>query len=323
MSRGLVLLALLMSLMLIGASSIMHLSNVGMGSPDWPDAYGYIGAHNSSMEAGKSDTAVAAITSATLVDRVHRIVANILELLIIVVVISAFRNRRTSNLAHPLLMPLAALVVSLVLAFLGAWYGSPLRYPWIMISNVTGGIILFSIFWWLTLDLFAGPAGVERIRGRAVTGLFLLAGAIFLGAWTDAYYAALACKTLPDCQGQWGSLGDLGRGLFQLGTLDVDGTGRVVTDQAIAEAVHMAHRLVAFIAVAYLFWLGVYACKLDARLRRVGLALLGMLLIQTGLGVASVLTSMPLSTVVLHNLFSALLVAIVITLLHPGGYHQR
>ena len=324
MSRRLVVLTMLMCLALICASSIMHLSNVGMGSPDWPGIYGYIGSHGPSMEAGKSDTAVAAITSSTLVDRAHRIVANVLELLIVAVLISAFRHRKKSQLRHPLRLPMAALVVSLILAFLGAWYGSPLRYPWIMMANVLSGLTLFSIFWWLTLDLYAGAAGAGgSIRGKAMAGLLLLVMAIVLGAWTDAYYAALACKTLPDCHGEWGSISELWRGLQQLGMLDVDAAGRVITDQSIAATVHMAHRLVALVAAAYLAWLAISACRLNARLRRAGLVLLGLLLIQTGLGISSVLAGMLLSTVVLHSLFSALLMASVIALIHPVSYIQR
>ena len=324
MSRRLVVLTLLMSLTLICASSIMHLTNVGMGSANWPEAYGQIGSHEASMEAGKSDTAVAAIVSPALADRVHRVVANILELLIIAVLISAFRNRKSSPLPHPLRLPVAAFVLSLVLAFLGAWFGSPLRYPWIMMSNVIGGTLLFAIFWKLTLNLYRGQvtAGSASLGDRAVIGLLLLAMVIVLGAWTDAYYAALACKGLAGCQGQSGSIVDLWRGLFQLGMLEVDAAGKVVTDPAIAVAVHMAHRLAAIVAIVYLAWLGVTACRLDVKIRRTGLVLLVMLLIQASLGISAVLASMPLATVVLHNLFSALLVACVMTLTHQGGYNR-
>ena len=323
MSRRLVVLTLLMSLALIGASSIMHLSNVGMGGANWPDSYGHIGQHGESMQAGKADTAVAAIVSPALADRVHRIVANILELLIIAVVISAFRNRKSSTLSHPLRLPLLALIVSLVLAFLGAWFGSPLRYPWIMMSNVVGGILLFAIYWRLTLDLYRAGSAVgesKNIAGKSKVGLGLLVAAILLGAWTDAYYAALACTGLPGCQGQAGSIVDLWRGLFQLGILEVDLAGRVVTDRAIAVAVHMTHRLVAVAAILYLAWLAMTASRLGLWYRRTGLVLLGLLLVQTGLGVSSVLAGMPLPTVALHNLFSALLVAAVITLAHKSGY---
>ena len=322
MNRRLVVLTLLTSLVLICASSVMHLSNVGMGSAEWPDVYGHIGSHESSMQAGKADTAVAAIVSPAVADRVHRVVANILELLIIAVLISAFRHRKGSALSHPLRLPVAAFVLSLVLAFLGAWFGSPLRYPWIMMSNVIGGTMLFAIFWWLMLDLYRGQGGSEKLGGRAAIGLLLLAVAIVLGTWTDAYYAALACKSLAGCQGQTGSIVDLWRGLFQLGMLEVDSAGRVVTDPAIAVSVHLAHRLAAVVAIVYLAWLGIEASRSNVH-RRIALVLLGLLLVQAALGISSVLAGMPLATVVLHNLFSALLVAALLTMIHPGGYYAR
>ncbi|MDQ6958291.1 MAG: COX15/CtaA family protein, partial [Mariprofundaceae bacterium] len=156
MNPRLIVATLVMCMVLIHASSIMHLTNAGMGSPDWPDSYGLItGGATTGMEAGKTHTAVSAITPSATIDRVHRVVANILQLLIIAVVFSAFLKRKSSDLRQPLLVPILALVLSLFLAFLGAWYGSPLRYPWIMIINLTGGIALLSLFWWLTLDIYA------------------------------------------------------------------------------------------------------------------------------------------------------------------------
>jgi len=168
-----------MCVALVHASAIMHLTNVGMSSPDWPGSYGLIaasGAH-SGMEAGNAGTAVAAITPVAVAERIHRAVASILQLLIIAVVAMAFLKHERSG-SRRLLVPILALIISLFLAFLGVWFGSPLRYPWIMIINLLGGFALLGLFWWLTLDIYAGaapPAGhARRFMPWAIAGLMMV-----------------------------------------------------------------------------------------------------------------------------------------------------
>jgi len=316
--RSLVLISLAASLALIITSSLMHVGNVGMGSPDWPAAYGLI------VEHGASTEAAAQVSSAYLpiaaIDRAHRAIASTLLVLIIAVCMVALRQRKTSALSPS--VPLMALGLSLFLALLGVWFGSPLRYPAVVILNLTGGIGLLALFWWLALDIYAGRnAGTERagkIRKWAVAGLLVLTVEIVLGAWTDAYYAALACASFPDCHGQWWPGIKLWEGLALLGTLDLDAHGRVITDQGVAAAIHMAHRLGALLAFAVIAWIGIKAWGMGGRCRIAGMAVLALLVIQTGLGIAAVLGDLPMLVVASHSSLSALMVASILTLAHRG-----
>jgi len=322
MNPRLTVATLIMCMVLIHASSIMHLMNAGMGSPDWPDSYGLIAGDGATagMEAGKAHTAVSAITPSATVDRVHRAVANILQLLIIAVVFSAFLKRKRSHLRQPLLVPVLALILSLFLAFLGAWYGSPLRYPWIMIINLTGGIALLALFWWLTLDIYAKPATLtetaRRLRPWTVAGLIIITIQITMGAWTDAYYAALTCTGLPGCPGADWSGSDLLRGLGLLGNLDVDASGKVITDHAVATSIHMVHRTWAGVTILYIGWLAWRAIALGGKLRLTGMTMLVVLAVQLGLGLAMVQFSMPVIFVVAHTVTAALLILSTLSLLH-------
>ncbi len=321
MNPRLVIATLVMCMALIYASSIMHLMNVGMGSPDWPASYGLIaeGGTTAGMEAGKVHTAVSAMTPSATVDRVHRAVANILQLLIIAVVFSAFLKRKSAGRRHPpLLVPVLALILSLFLAFLGAWYGSPLRYPWIMIINLTGGIALLALFWWLTLDIYAKPLpdAARRLKPWAVTGLLIVTIQITLGAWTDAYYAALACTGLPGCAGVNWSWSDLLRGFEFLGSLDVDASGKVMTDHAVAASIHMAHRIMALLTALYIGWLVWRAIVLGGKFRLMGIVMLIVLVAQLGLGLAMIQFSMPLIFVVTHTVTAALLILSILSLVH-------
>ncbi len=321
MSPRLVVATLVMCVALIYASSFMHLTNTGMGSPD---SYGYIAA-SSVLEAGEAATAKHAILPSGIANRVHRGVANVLQILILAVAFIAFLKRKAPD-SPSLFVPMTALVVSLTLAFLGAWFGSPLRYPWIMMANLAGGFTLLALFWWFMLDIYAAHEGDgkrgDRIRTLAIISLLVLIVAIVLGAWTDAYYAALACLTFPDCQGQWLPGLKLWEGMSMLGTLDVDLYGRVIIDQAVAADIHMAHRIAALAASVMIFWLATRSWNRGAHFRALGSLLLLLLLVQTVSGIVAVTAGLSVMIIVGHNLLSALLVINILTLIHrsAGSY---
>jgi cytochrome c oxidase assembly protein subunit 15 len=321
--RFLVLITLATSLALIITSSLMHVGNVGMGSPDWPAAYGLIIEHGASI-GGEANTAAAILPTAAI-ERAHRAIASTLLLLIIAVVMMVLRQRKASDLS--VFVPMMALGLALFLALLGVWFGSPLRYPAVVILNLTGGIGLLALFWWLTLDIYAGPKQetdrVGNIRVWAVAGLLALIIEIVLGVWTDAYYAALACTSFPDCHGQWWPGMKLAEGLGLLGTLDVDAHGKVVIDGGVAAAIHMAHRLGALLAFVVIAGLGIRAWGMGGRCRMAGAAVLFLLVIQVVLGVAAVIADLPMAVVASHSSLSAVMVISILTLVHRGWSGQR
>ena len=99
-----------------------------------------------------------------------------------------------------------------------------------------------------------------------------------------------------------------------LGTLNVDMYGKVIIDQAIAADIHMAHRVGALVAFVVIAWLVVKAWIVGARLT--GAFLLLLLLIQTALGIATVMGNLTMMVVVCHSVLSALLVVSILTLIH-------
>jgi len=316
----LIIATLLMCLALLHASAIMHLSNIGMGGPSWPTSYGLI--DDTVKAAGTAHTAVAAITPADVTDRIHRIVANILELLIVAVVVLTFMKRKhaSQHQKPAMLIPILALIISLILAFLGAWYGSPLRYPWIMISNLTGGILLLALFWWLALNIYAKAPpptdNMHRLRPWAMAGALLVLLQIISGAWTDAYYAALVCSCLPGCPVTPWSLSDLLRGFTLLGSLDINAAGKVIIDQAVAASIHMTHRTIALITLLFIGLLAWKAITLGGYLRSTGYMIFVVLLMQIALGLMMVQFSMPIVFVVAHTVAAALLLLATLTLIH-------
>ncbi|MDX8411562.1 MAG: COX15/CtaA family protein, partial [Mariprofundaceae bacterium] len=197
-----------------------------------------------------------------------------------------------------------------------------------VILNLAGGIGLFALFWWLTLDIVAGPKWNmgrvgNNIRAWAIASLSVLIITIVLGAWTDAYYAALACTSFPDCHGQWWPGMKLAEGLALLGTLDVDVHGKVIIDGGVAAAIHMAHRLGALLAFVVIATLGIRAWGMGGRCRMAGAAVLLLLMIQVVLGVAAVIADLPMVVVASHSSLSAVMIISILTLAHRGWSGQR
>jgi cytochrome c oxidase assembly protein subunit 15 len=94
-----------------------------------------------------------------------------------------------------------------------------------------------------------------------------------------------------------------------------------VLDSAARTAIHLSHRVGALVVVVYLVSLGIgmsWAGR-EAADRRLGLALLAVLALQVGLGIANVVTHLPLPVAVAHNGGAALLLVVMVTLLYRLG----
>jgi cytochrome c oxidase assembly protein subunit 15 len=78
----------------------------------------------------------------------------------------------------------------------------------------------------------------------------------------------------------------------------------------------MTHRLGAVLTLLYLGWLALKALQQDNRLRNTAISIIVFLIIQVGMGVAAVLTELPLLLVTAHNAIAAMLLLAVVNLNH-------
>ena len=319
----LVVVSLLLSLILVVLSSVMRLSNQGLGCDDWPECYGSIDVVKYAKDIGASESAIAgisAITPPTLVERAHRVVASILQLLIMVITVIAWLRRK--NPGQHIALPMVLLGLSLFLAFLGVWFGSPLLRPTVVMANLLGGIAMVGIFWWLWLSLNQKsvltqvPHPVSAYRKWAIAGLAIVIIQTSLGGWMSSNFSALACTTFPSCNGSWWPDMNVSEGFTVQNKLDVDAEGRVVIDPAGATGVHMMHRLGAIFVLLFISWLGYKVMKLGGRFYSVGRAILTILLLQILIGITVVVFGSPLNIVVAHNLEATLLWLSIITLIY-------
>ncbi len=317
----LVAISLLLSLTLVVLSSLMRLSNQGLGCDNWPECYGSIDVLKYARDINTSESAIAgisAIVPPTFVEQAHRVVASILQLFIIAIAVIAWLRRK--NPGQHVALPIVLLGLSLFLAFLGVWYGSPLLRPPVVMANLLGGIVMVGVFWWLWLSLnqepVHNPPSAGAYRKWAIAGLVVIIIQTSLGGWMSSNFAALACTTFPDCNGSWWPTMNVSEGFTVQNKLDVDAEGRVIIDQAGATSIHMTHRLGAIFVLLFIAWLGYKATKLGGRFRAVGRAILIILLLQVLIGITVVIFGSPLSIVVAHNFEAALLWLSMITLIY-------
>jgi cytochrome c oxidase assembly protein subunit 15 len=282
--------AVLLALVVVSLGAYVRLSDAGLGCPDWPGCYGrLIGVPDAIRDS--ASTAVAfpdqvVVPAKAWKEMVHRYAAGTLTLLILALVVKAWRRRREQSPALPLLL----LSLIIVQALLGMLTVTLLLKPVVVAAHLLGGMATLGLLLWLRLREGTTTMAVSpAIAAHSLTGLLaiaLLTMQIGLGGWVSSNYAALACPDFPACRdGHW---------------LPVD----------MPTAIHIAHRAGALcVAIA----LGALVLVLRSR-RMIGTALLVAvaLALQLGLGVANVLERMPLALAVAHNTGAALLLLSVL-----------
>jgi cytochrome c oxidase assembly protein subunit 15 len=289
-------------------SAYIRLSGAGLGCEDWPRCYGQATAH--------SERAAAADPAGTVVARLlHRVAAVIVLILVVVIAYVCIEARTALRVETRIAFALIALV--LFLTVLGRWTTGA-RLPAVALGNLLGGFGMLALLWWLRLR--AGAFGSSlRFRqdagtnGWARVGIFVLLVQITLGGQVSASYSALACVTLPDCQGAWWPPG---------GTADAFNPWRepsapaALAGASAEAALHMAHRAFALLAATVSIGAALRGIRAGGRHRSAGILLLGLVVAQVALGAAAVAGGLPLLLVVAHNVVAALLLLTLVTLAH-------
>lgn len=141
-------------------------------------------------------------------------------------------------------------------------------------------------------------------------GLGALSLTVMLGAWLGASYAALACTSIPGCDGVWwpaaAGLSALNPFLRQVAAPPTGDAGGVM--------LHLLHR---YLALATFLILGSAALQLlrnEAR-RKTAAAILALLILELVVGGLTVLSGLSLWLVLAHGLIAAALLVSVATLL--------
>ncbi|SEF76351.1 cytochrome c oxidase assembly protein subunit 15 [Thauera chlorobenzoica] len=334
--RGLVLAALVLTLVVVVFGAYVRLADAGLGCPDWPGCYGTPSpAH--AAEAIRDAQAAAPDGPVSLPkawkEMIHRYLAAGLGLLLVVVAALAWRLRASPRAAPA--VAFALLGVVLFQGLLGKWTVTLLLKPAIVTAHLLGGLTTLALLGWLTLRAGAAlqigtvaPAGARsfragasgrlgRLRAGACLAFVLLVLQIALGGWTSTNYAALACADFPTCHGSFAPAADYANAFHLVRELGMTADGELLSNAALT-AIHWSHRLGALAAGGALAVLGAALCRRRATVD-LGAALLAVLALQLGLGIANVLLSLPLALAAAHNAGAALLLGVMVWIVFRLG----
>ena len=311
---------------LVGA--YVRLSDAGLGCPDWPGCYG-------KMVAPADQTVIDAGFNGRPLDSgkawkemIHRYLAGTLGVAILLLAVIAWRLRKQDH--QPLLLPSILLLLVIFQAALGMWTVTMLVKPAIVTAHLLGGFATLVLLWLLVLQLKPAAAtspGANRLSTREhkllIISLIVVIVQISLGGWTSTNYAALGCVEFPTCYaGEWWPAMDfreafvIWRGLgvnYEFGVLQLDAR----------TAIHMVHRMGAVITLVIVGLLSFrLLCTESLTLRKLGMLLSGVLLLQITLGITNVLGHLPLPVAIAHNGVAALLLLTLISIFWFTRSHE-
>jgi len=215
----------------------------------------------------------------------------------------------------------AALGVIIFQAMLGMWTVTLLVKPIVVTGHLLGGIATFALLAWSALRWWRVGTPDHRfaaLRAPVAIGIVVLVCQIALGGWTSSNYAALACGLdFPTCLGAWWPETDFPQAFVLWRGIGVNYEGGVL-DMAARSAIQVTHRIGALVTFCYLAWLSHKLAR--AGLRKVGIAIGVVLVVQVLLGIGNVHLGLPLPVATAHNGVAALL---LFTLLAALANTQR
>ena len=309
--KSLLKITLVFTLCVIMMGAYTRLSDAGLGCPDWPGCYGMLKVPTETHELNQVQQAFPDHTVETekaWLEMIHRYIAGALGLLVLLILILSLK---AADAPKKLPIFIAALII--FQAALGMWTVTMKLMPIIVMAHLIGGFALFSLLLLLylrskPLRIPGGDPAARKLAGLAAICIGVLLLQIVLGGWTSSNYAALACTTLPICEGNWVDNLSFAKAFspfqgdhasFEYGVLDYPAR----------MTIHVAHRVGAVITAAILLYL---AFKLIRNansniMRNAAWLLVGLVVLQVALGVSNVVLNLPLGIAVSHNAGAALL----------------
>lgn len=324
MLHALALVTLFLTFDLVMFGAFTRLTDSGLGCPDWPGCYGEASPLGASVEIAAAHAAMPTgpVTPVKAwIEMVHRYLAMGVGLLITVLAVAAWVERKKSRVALPAPNPWWSTLTWVWVCVQGAFGALTVTmklFPAIVSLHLLGGYILLALITVQTLHLArsAGgqpPLGVNpRVRRWILPAVGLLMLQSASGAWVSTNYAVLACTEFPKCQGGWWPLMDFSSGFTLWRPLGLDTAGGHISFQALT-AIHFTHRLLAVVTLTLLSALA-WTLRHQTRIRKPVCWLAALLTLQLATGLSNVVLGWPIAAAVVHTGGAGAMVVVLVWL---------
>ncbi|MBS3964720.1 MAG: signal recognition particle-docking protein FtsY [Methylomonas sp.] len=311
MFRKWLVLGAILALIVIVMGAYVRLSDAGLGCPDWPGCYGRAMISDNPEFKAHAESLFPESpleTAKAWKEMGHRYLAGALSIVALTLFGLAFRLQQARATAVKCIT--AILLLFAAQAALGMWTVTMNVMPIIVSMHLLLGFITFWAF--AATWLWTTPNAVRRSVNQGPVGfaaftMAVLLVQIALGAWVSTNYAALACADFPRCNGQWLPDADFRTALDIFHGLKTGDSGVLPPDAKIAA--HWLHRvgaLVTFIVIMSLILIATSEDK-PKGVRRSGVLLSMLMLVQVASGIANIKHGLPLWSALGHNLVAALM----------------
>jgi len=315
--RVLTLITLFLTFDLVLFGAFTRLTDSGLGCPDWPGCYGSVSpvGASSSIAAAQEAMPHGPVTfSKAWIEMIHRYLATAVGVLILVLSMVSWVERKRLSVSY--VWPLVTLIWVCLQGAFGALTVTMKLFPAIVTLHLLGGLGLLallraqSVGYALAEPGHAGRVALPgRLRWALGSVLVLLWLQIALGGWVSTNYAVLVCGEFPTCQGSWWPAMNFREGFTLWRELGQNHTGELITFPALT-AIHYVHRLMAYVVLAAMVWLG-WRLWSVAGMRAAARALLLLAAWQFASGLTNVVLDWPLLAAVGHTGGAAALVIVL------------
>lgn len=326
MFRKTTLFTLLIALVVIILSSYARSTGVGLGCPDWPVCFGEVVVSSDAdfiAQAQKNFPFSRLDIGKASKEMSYRYLTAFLAVMSVMLMLFAWTQKHC-RLAAVTTSTLIVALCALLITF-SMWLVKFKGMPVIITGQVLLGFIVFWASYWLYLRTNKAIVNIGHVGNNAprlftIFSSFILLVQIVLGIWVSTNGAALSCPDFPQCNGSWLPAVNYLQAIDLFAGLESGYKGVLAFDSQVA--IHWLHRIGAVISFIVLTLLMMSATS-DNNVKEVkksGLWLSILLLVQVLFGIFSVKFQLPLVIEVAHSIFGAILMLPLINILFYSRY---
>ena len=302
-------LTALFTFLLLGAGGLVTSHEAGMSVPDWPNSYGY------NMFLFPPSKWIGGI----FYEHTHRLWATVVGFMTTVLMVWLYRSDErawvkklgvAAFLGVVIQGVLGGLRVTLRMDDLGIFHGIVAQSFFVL----TCALALFTSPFWFRLSQHPEKQG-KLVAGGLRRHVAYVAGLIFLqlilGATMRHQHAGLSISDFPLAHGQlWPDTSPAAIARYNADRVDPDQLNPITAFQVILQMIHRIMALLIVLGVAAAAMLSLKRLGKGDYLTRLAFVWLGLILVQAGLGIMTVLSNKAADVATAHVLVGALVLAV-------------